>query len=92
MISYGHFIGGRSVAGASGRTGEVFQPMDGTVRASVALAAKHEVRAAVGNAKAAQPGWGAVNPQRRARVLMKFIDLIARNNDDLADILARELG
>ena len=92
MISYGHFIGGRSVAGASGRTGEVFQPMDGTVRASVALAAKHEVRAAVGNAKAAQPGWGAVNPQRRARVLMKFIDLIARNNDELADILAREHG
>ncbi len=92
MISYGHFIGGRSVAGASGRTGEVFQPMDGTVRASVALAAKHEVRAAVGNAKAAQPGWGAVNPQRRARVLMKFIDLIARNNDELVDILAREHG
>jgi len=92
MISYGHFIGGKNVAGASGRTGEVFQPMDGTVRASVALAAKHEVRAAVENAKAAQPGWGATNPQRRARVLMKFIDLIARNNDELADILAREHG
>ena len=92
MISYGHFIGGKNVAGASGRTGEVFQPMDGTVRASVALAAKHEVRAAVENAKAAQPGWGATNPQRRARVLMKFIDLIAKNNDELADILAREHG
>jgi malonate-semialdehyde dehydrogenase (acetylating)/methylmalonate-semialdehyde dehydrogenase len=92
MISYGHFIGGKNVAGASGRTGEVFQPMDGTVRGSVALAAKHEVRAAVENARAAQPGWAATNPQRRARVLMKFIDLIARNNDELADILAREHG
>ena len=92
MISYGHFIGGKHVAGASGRTGEVFQPMDGTLRASVAFAAKHEVRAAVENAKAAQPGWGAVNPQRRARVLTKFIDLIGRNNDELADILAREHG
>ncbi len=92
MIEYGHFIGGKHVAGKSGRTGEVFQPMDGTVRAHVALASKAEVRAAVENAAAAQPAWAAVNPQRRARVLMKFLDLIAKNNDELADILAREHG
>jgi malonate-semialdehyde dehydrogenase (acetylating) / methylmalonate-semialdehyde dehydrogenase len=92
MIEYGHFIGGKQVAGKSGRTADVFQPMDGTVRARVALASKAEMRAAVENAKAAQLGWAAVNPQRRARVLMKFIDLIAKNNDELADILAREHG
>ena len=38
MIDYGHFIGGKHVAGTSGRTSEVFQPMDGTVRGTVALA------------------------------------------------------
>jgi len=90
MIEYGHFIGGKQVAGKSGRTADVFQPMDGTVRAHVALASKAEVRAAVENAKAAQGAWAAVNPQRRARVLMKFLDLIAQNNDELADTLARE--
>src|SRR5579864_4701256 len=84
MIAYGHFIGGKNVAGKSGRTADVFQPMDGTVRASVALASKAEVRAAVENAKAAQPAWAATNPQRRARVLMKFMELIAKNNDELA--------
>ena len=42
MIDYGHFIGGKHVAGNSGRTAEVFQPMDGTVRAKVALASKAE--------------------------------------------------
>ena len=68
MIEYGHFIGGKHVAGKSGRTAEVFQPMDGAVRAQVALASKAEVRAAVENAAAAQPAWAAVNPQRRARV------------------------
>src|ERR1700709_2187690 len=47
MISYGHFVGGKAVAGKSGRTSEVFQPLDGTVRASVALASTEEVRAAV---------------------------------------------
>ncbi|MBV9289353.1 MAG: aldehyde dehydrogenase family protein, partial [Hyphomicrobiales bacterium] len=92
MIQYGHYVGGKRIPGASGRSGEVFQPMDGTVRAQVAFANQAEVRAAVENALAAQPAWGAMNPQRRARVLMKFIDLIARDNDALADCLAREHG
>ena len=70
MIEYGHFIGGKRVPGKSGRASEVFQPMDGTVRANVALASKAEVRAAVESAAAAQPAWAATNPQRRARVLM----------------------
>jgi malonate-semialdehyde dehydrogenase (acetylating)/methylmalonate-semialdehyde dehydrogenase len=92
MIQYGHYIGGKHFAGSSGRKAEVFQPMDGTVRATVALASAADVRAAVANAKAAQPAWAATNPQRRARVLMKFNDLIAQNNEELADILAREHG
>ncbi len=92
MIHYGHFIGGKHVPGTSGRSAQVFQPMDGSVRGSVALASKGDLTAAVANAKAAQPAWAAVNPQRRARVLMKFLDLIAKHNDELADILAREHG
>ena len=55
MIEYGHFIGGKHVPGKSGRTAEVFQPMDGTVRGHVALASKAELRAAVENAAVAQP-------------------------------------
>ena len=92
MIDYGHFIGGKPVKGTSGRSGEVFQPMTGEVRAMVALAAKAEVALAVENAKAAQPGWAATNPQRRARVLMRFLELAQRDNDKLADRLAREHG
>ena len=92
MRKIGHFIGGRQVEGTSGRTGDVFQPMTGDVIAQVALASKAEVRAAVETAKAAQPAWGATNPQRRARVMMKFLELIAREMDSLADLLAREHG
>jgi malonate-semialdehyde dehydrogenase (acetylating)/methylmalonate-semialdehyde dehydrogenase len=92
MIEYGHFIGGKNVKGTSGRFGDVFQPMTGEVRAKVALASKAEVRSAVENAKAAQPGWAAVNPQRRARVLMKFLELAQRDYEKLADCLAREHG
>jgi malonate-semialdehyde dehydrogenase (acetylating)/methylmalonate-semialdehyde dehydrogenase len=92
MIEYGHFIGGKSVAGTSGRTADVYQPMDGTVRAKVALAAKSDVRAAVESGLKAQPAWAATNPQRRARVMMKMVNLINRDMDKLADCLAREHG
>ena len=92
MRQIGHFIGGKHVAGTSGRTADVYQPMDGSVIGKVALASAADMRAAVENALEAQPKWAAVNPQRRARVLMKFLDLIAQNNDELAELLAREHG
>ncbi len=92
MRSYGHFIGGKAVPGTSGRTAPVWQPMTGEQIAEVALATVAEVRAAVENARAAQPEWAAVNPQRRARVLMKFLEICNARADILADLLAREHG
>ncbi|MFC7399733.1 CoA-acylating methylmalonate-semialdehyde dehydrogenase [Chelatococcus sp. GCM10030263] len=92
MRDIGHFIGGNTVPGTSGRSGEVYEPMTGEVRARVALASKADLRAAVENAKAAQPAWAATNPQRRARVLMKFLDLVHQEYDSLAELLAREHG
>jgi malonate-semialdehyde dehydrogenase (acetylating) / methylmalonate-semialdehyde dehydrogenase len=87
-----HFIGGKKVKGTSGRFADVFWPMTGEVAARVPLASKAELAAAVQNAKGAQPAWAATNPQRRARVLMKFIELVAKHNDELALTLAREHG
>ncbi|WP_038360614.1 CoA-acylating methylmalonate-semialdehyde dehydrogenase [Bosea sp. UNC402CLCol] len=92
MRQVGHFIGGKQVAGTSGRSADIFQPMDGSVIGKVALASAAELDAAVRNAAEAQPKWAATNPQRRARVLMKFLDLIAQNNEELAELLAREHG
>src|SRR5258706_866927 len=86
------FIGGRRVQGTSGRFGDVYWPMTGEVAARVPLASKNEVRAAIENAKAAAPAGAATNPRGRARVMMKFIELVARDNDKLADKLAREHG
>ena len=92
MRNIGHFIGGKHVAGKSGRTADVFQPLDGTVQAKVALATKEEVREAVENARAAQPKWAATNPQRRVRVLRRFLELVEAEYDSLAELLAREHG
>src|ERR687890_1305811 len=92
MRQIGLFIGGREVQGQSGRQADVYQPMTGEVVGLVALATRAELRQAVENAAAAQPAWAATNPQRRARVMMKFLELIAKETDTLAEMLAREHG
>jgi len=62
------------------------------VQAQCPLASKSEVDAIIAKAQAAQPAWAAVNPQRRARVMMKFVDLLNRDMDKLAEVLSREHG
>ena len=90
MREIGHFIGGKTVSGASGRFGDVFDPNTGEVQAKVALAAKSEVEKAIANAEAAFPAWAATNPQRRARVMFRFLELIQGEYDDLARLLSSE--
>ncbi len=87
-----HFIGGERVTGQSGRLSAVYWPMTGEIAAEVPLASRDEVNHTVENAKAAQPAWAALNPQVRARVFLKFLQLIEREKDSLADVLAREHG
>src|SRR5689334_4027005 len=87
-----HFIDGASVAGTSGRYGDVFNPNTGEVQARVALATAAEVDAAVQSAVRAQQTWALVNPQRRARVMFEFKRLIERDMDALAELLSSEHG
>ena len=92
MREIGHFIGGKAVKGTSGRFGDVFDPNTGEVQAKVAFAKHAEVEHAIAVAQAAFPAWAATNPQRRARVLMKFIDLVQNEFDELAKLLSSEHG
>src|SRR5258705_12941791 len=92
MREIGHFIGGKTVAGSSGRSGAVFDPNTGEVQAKVAFASKAEMEQAIANADAAQPAWAATNPQRRARVMFKFLELVQKEFDSLAKLLSSEHG
>ena len=87
-----HYIGGEHVKGTSGRFADVFNPATGEVQARVPLASKEEMAKAVAIAAAAQPAWAATNPQRRARVMMKYVELLNRDMDKLAEALSREHG
>ena len=87
-----HFVDGKRLAGGSGRFGDVYDPNTGEVQARVPLAGAADVAAAVASAAEAQPGWAAYNPQKRARVLMKFLELANAEMDDLARLLSSEHG
>ena len=87
-----HYIGGAHVQGQSGRFSDVFNPATGEVQARAPLASRAELDHAVEVAQAAQPKWAATNPQRRARVMMAFVQLLNRDMDKLAEALSREHG
>ena len=86
-----HFLAGGAPAGEA-RTGDVFDPNSGEVQAQVRLGTAAVLDKAVGAALAAQPGWAATNPQRRARVMFRFKGLVEANMDALAHLLSSEHG
>ena len=92
MRTVPHYISGKTVEGQSGRFGDIFNPSTGEVQAQVQLATQDELSEAVAVAVAAQQGWSATNPQRRARVMFKFKELLEANMDELAAILSSEHG
>ncbi|MFZ2507363.1 MAG: aldehyde dehydrogenase family protein, partial [Steroidobacteraceae bacterium] len=92
MEQLGHYIGGRRVAGASGRSAPVFNPALGVATTQVALASAGETRTAIAAARTALPEWSETPALRRARVLFRFRDLIDHHAEEIAGILTREHG
>ncbi|MEJ2036242.1 MAG: aldehyde dehydrogenase family protein, partial [Maritimibacter sp.] len=92
MYELDHWINGAHVKGGSGRFADIFNPATGEVQGKVPLASADELNAVVEKAAEAQKGWAATNPQRRARVMMKFGELINRDMDKLAEAISREHG
>ena len=88
----GHYIGGRRVAGAPGRSAPVFNPALGIATTQVALASANETRSVIANARAALPEWSDTPALRRARVLFRFRDLVEQHAEEIAGILTREHG
>jgi malonate-semialdehyde dehydrogenase (acetylating)/methylmalonate-semialdehyde dehydrogenase len=91
MRNIDHFIGGAAFASGE-RRGDVFDPNQGKVQAKVRFGSAADLDRAAAAAREAFPAWAATNPQRRARVMFKFKELIERNMEDLALLLASEHG
>jgi len=87
-----HWIDGKSWAGVADRTGEVFDPATGEVRARVDFAGDGQVAEAVAAAERAFPGWRDTSLAARSRVLFAFRELLTARKDELAEIITAEHG
>ena len=85
------WINGRAVV-PSGRMGEVFNPALGVAAKQVPYADAATVDAAVRAAAAALPGWRDAPPLRRARVMLKFLQLMQEHQKELAELVTAEHG
>jgi malonate-semialdehyde dehydrogenase (acetylating)/methylmalonate-semialdehyde dehydrogenase len=92
MQGIGHWIGGRRVEGASGRSAPVFDPARGVQTAEVALASAAEVADVVKVAVDAAGDWSTSSLSRRASALFKLRELVDRHRDDLAARITSEHG
>src|SRR5918996_64900 len=92
MRTISHWINGRTVDTEPERTGAVYDPATGQQTAQVAYATGSDVDAAVTAAQAAYPAWRDTSVVKRARVMFRFLELLQRNRDELARIIASEHG
>ncbi|HWX48719.1 MAG TPA: aldehyde dehydrogenase family protein [Roseomonas sp.] len=91
MHSYGHWIGGKSVAAE--RHLPVINPSDGGTIARIARGGTAEIDAAVRAAQAALNGtWGRMSATERGRLLVKLATLIQRDAEALAQAESRDVG
>ncbi len=86
------WIDGRHHAARGPRSGTVTNSATGEVVRTVPFANAADVDAAVGSARRAFPAWRATTPMRRARILMRFRDLLDRRQGDLAAVITEEHG
>ncbi len=87
-----HWIGGKTVEGASGTFGPVTDPATGAVTTNVAFATVDEVDAAVAAAKDAYATWGTSSLAKRSAILFKFRALLDAHRDEIAELITAEHG
>jgi succinate-semialdehyde dehydrogenase / glutarate-semialdehyde dehydrogenase len=91
-VPTGLFVQGEWRASSSGRTFDVLDPSTGAVIASVADGTVADAQAALDAAVAAQDAWAATPPRRRSDVLRRAFELVREHTEDLAALMALEMG
>lgn len=86
------YINGEWVAAESGNTLDVTSPATGEVVGTITYGDGSDTRKAIDAASAAFKEWGSATARERAKCLQKLSGLIAKNRDELAGIIAAELG
>ncbi|MGO8088745.1 NAD-dependent succinate-semialdehyde dehydrogenase [Rhizobium leguminosarum] len=86
------YVGGRWIAGKTGKNFEVTDPASSATLAWVASLGEDETAVAIDAASEAFAGWRAMLPQSRAAILRKWFELMLAAKEDLALIMTLEQG
>ena len=86
------WIGGKPTPSRTTRYGEVTNPATGEFLRHVPFATAEDVDAAVAAALGAWPAWRSAPALRRARILMRFRELMEAHKKDLARLVSEEHG
>jgi acyl-CoA reductase-like NAD-dependent aldehyde dehydrogenase len=87
-----NFIAGEERPAVSGETVPKHDPATGEVHSLVARSQTADVDAAITAAAAAQPAWAHETPVQRGLVLRRIAQLLERDADEIAGIVAAETG
>ena len=85
-------IGGEERPALSGETFEKLAPATGELLSLVARSGAPDVDAAVTAAAGAQPAWAARTVEERGRLLRRIAQLLERDRDAVAAVVAAETG
>src|SRR5439155_2822100 len=86
------YVGGEWRPADSAETLEDIDPASGELTALVPLSGARDVDAAVAAARAAQPAWRDVAPQRRARAVMALREALWAHREDIARLVTEDMG
>ncbi len=93
QIESKNFIGGEWVGSDSGETSEILNPSSPSeVLGTTPKSGEEETKRAIGAAVEAFPEWKAMLPSARGAVLMEAANIIESRSDELARLMAREVG
>jgi alpha-ketoglutaric semialdehyde dehydrogenase len=90
--SFKNYIAGEWLDAASGETFESTSPANGEPIGTFPLSGEEDVASAVAAAKAAFEEWRLVPAPRRGEILFRFGQLLIEQKEDLAQLMAREMG
>jgi acyl-CoA reductase-like NAD-dependent aldehyde dehydrogenase len=93
QIESQNFIGGEWVPADSGETSEIVNPSNPSeVLGTTPRSGPEETKQAIEAATQAFPEWKAMLPSARGAILMEAANIIESRTDELAQLMAREVG
>jgi malonate-semialdehyde dehydrogenase (acetylating) / methylmalonate-semialdehyde dehydrogenase len=92
VVRLPNYIGGAWVGTGAVETLADVDPASGETLAEVPLSGATEVEAAVAAARAAQPGWRELPPQRRARAVLALREELLERREELAALVSADMG